>query len=349
MADRLTHFDQWITDGGPSAIVLKEYLEPAAGAGEVIFPPTFAPPEGKEDVGAGYIIDGEGEKSVCVLDTVGSQANRLEAVFQEERYRGLVPQIQIKVKERIVNLLEVGHRAADAVVRSTELAPALEKAFRASGVGDDAEALAKIAPTSLVFGAWDSRASQAKVPRVIDSTIRAFGVRKLKRAAQYFSALESEEVRDLLGGDGQNKALSAAGFLDAPSGETHGGVVVDGRIVRTTVVNLTAIRSLGASSAERETALRRYILGLTLLAACAPMDMFLRQGCLLIRSEEKTPESQLVYRDGRREPLKLTLDEAETFAREAAAAFGVGESRTVEFDQKRAANLLPEKKAKSKT
>lgn len=342
MTDALTRFDAWIRDGGPSALVLKEQLEPAGGRGEPIFPPTFAPPEGS-DVGAGYIIDGEGEKSVCLIDSVGSQANRLEPIFLKEAYRDLVPQIEIRVDGRVVNLLEAGHRAADAVVRSTELAPESEAAFRKCSEGD-AEPLAKLAPTSLVFGAWDSRATQAKVPRLVDSTIRAYGVRKLTRAAQYFSALESEEVERLMPGESA-ESLSAAGFLDAPSGQTHGGVIVEGQIVRTTLVNLTAARALGAGSAEREIALRRYVLGLTLVAALAPTDLFLRQGCVLVGAGGN-PTSVLVYRDGKREPTKLALADIESFARAAAAAFGVGKARAVDFDAKRAGGLLAKKTGK---
>src|SRR5262245_8056831 len=47
MSDVLSRFDTWVNEGGPSALVMKEYLEPAGGEGDVIFPPTFAPPEDK--------------------------------------------------------------------------------------------------------------------------------------------------------------------------------------------------------------------------------------------------------------------------------------------------------------
>jgi len=348
MSEQLSQFDAWINEGGPSALIIKEFLEPAAGPGEVIFPPTFAPPEDKRDEGAGYVIDGEGEKSVCLIDSVGSQANRLEPVFKTAKYRDLVPQMEIRVNERVVNLLDAGHRAADALVRSTELAPDLQNAFIECATGNGTS-LARLAPTSLVFGAWDSRGSQAKVPRLVDSTVRAFGVKKLSRAAQYFSALEKDEVEELLETDTQKqrKPLSKAGFLDAPSGRTHGGVIVTGDIVRITIVNLTALRALGAATAEERTALRRYILGLTLVAALAPMDLFLRQGCLLIRAEKKPLESRIVYRDGRREDFSAALGEIEAFARAAAVAFGVEQGRVVSFDPKAAKDVL-KKAAKTK-
>jgi CRISPR-associated protein Csb1 len=117
-------------------------------------------------------------------------------------------------------------------------------------------------------------------------------------------------------------------------------VIVEGEIVRTTIVNLTALRALGAETAEQESTLRRYILGLTLVAAFAPADLFLRQGCLLISARDKAPDTKLVYRDGRREPFVLAPDQMEQFAQSAAQAFVVGENRSVDFDSKVAKKLL---------
>ena len=50
--------------------------------------------------------------------------------------------------------------------------------------------MAKIAPTSLVFGVWDSRDTQAKLPRLVASTIRAFDVQTLTRSAQFNPATD---------------------------------------------------------------------------------------------------------------------------------------------------------------
>ena len=347
MNERLTRFDAWLQDGGPSALVLHEYLEPAGGPGDVIFPPTFAPPEGAKD-NPGYVIDGDGEQSVCLIDTVGSQSNRLEPLFKQDSYRKLVPQVTIEVGERKINLLDAGHRAADALVRSTALAAEFEQAFRDYDKGN-ALPLAKSAPTTLVFGAWDSRATQVKAPRLLHSTIRATNVRKLNRAAQYFCALEQEEIQNLLETDlqKQRKLLSKAGFLDSPSGLTHGGILVQGDILRTAILNLTALRALGAPSSEDQLAVRRYILGLALLALCAPIDLFLRQGCLLCQRQDRPPALELVHRNGRREPFALALADAEEFAQAAAETFGPGPDRTVKFDPKIAKEVL-KKAAKEK-
>ena len=342
----IAKFDGWISEGGPSAFVLKERLEPAGGDGDVIFPPTFAPPEGSNEL-PGYIIDGEGENSVCLLDSVGSQSNRLEPLFLQERYRDLVPQVEISVEGRKLNLLKLGHRAADAVARSTDLADDLHKAFEEYDNGDGT-LLARIAPTSIVFGAWDSRETYVKIPRLINSTIRAYKVQVLTRGAQYFAALENDEIETVMGVDirKEGKKLSKAGFRDAPSGRTHGGVRVQGRIERTTILNLTAIRALGAPT-EKQQALRRYILGLALVAAAAPVDLFLRQGCMLVQSLEEPPGGEVVYRDGRREPFSVTIEVAEGYAKAAATSLGVGQNRQAEFDKK-LAQAVYQKAAKQK-
>jgi CRISPR-associated protein Csb1 len=186
----LNKFDPWLMDGGPAALVIREYLMPVDGPDGVVFPATFAPSEDKKQFVGGYNIDTFADgKNVCLIDSVGSQANRLEPMFAEEKYAALVPQIVVKAGDKLVSLLEAGHRTADASVRCSSLQDELHSAFEAVLDGN-AEPLAKIAPTSLVFGVWDSRGTQAKLPRLVNSTIRAFDVRKLTRSAQYIPATE---------------------------------------------------------------------------------------------------------------------------------------------------------------
>ena len=70
----------------------------------VIFPATFA------DVG--YNIDGDlNGDNICLIDSVGSQANRIEPLFAEKNYAHLVPQVVIKAGEKSISILEAGHRA----------------------------------------------------------------------------------------------------------------------------------------------------------------------------------------------------------------------------------------------
>ena len=79
MDDLLTQFDHWLEDGGPAALVLRDYLVPVEGADGVLFPATFASGNGFE---GGYNIDEFPDgTSVCLIDSVGSQANRIEPLF----------------------------------------------------------------------------------------------------------------------------------------------------------------------------------------------------------------------------------------------------------------------------
>ena len=97
MSKTLNKLDQWLTREGPVALVLRENLIPVEGEDGVVFPPTFAAAEDKSKFPGGYNVDAAANGSnVCIIDTVGSQANRMEPVFAEPPYRDLIPQIVIK-------------------------------------------------------------------------------------------------------------------------------------------------------------------------------------------------------------------------------------------------------------
>ena len=351
MNERMTHFDLWLQDDGPAALVLREQLIPVEGEDGVIFPPTFAAGDGFE---GGYNIDQfPGGDNVCILDTVGSQANRIEPLFAGEGFRSLVPQITIEAGERRVSLLEAGHRAGDAIVRCTELQLELQTAFKSLLLGN-AIPLAKVAPTSLVFGVWDSRDTQAKAPRLIASSIRAFNVRRLSRSAQYEPAVDYvaeqllEEPGDLRTQDGRVKSkhpFAQRGFVHVPATGTHGGVIAVGGIRRDATLHLAALRMLrgkGDDQGDATLRLQRYLLGLTLIAMTHSSASYLRQGCNLVRKPGTSRDFEVVYNDGRREPATIP-DDVEKYARETAMAFGVTSlERTVKFDPERAKTDLVE-------
>lgn len=362
----LTRFDAWLKDGGPAALVTREHLVPVEGPDGVVFPATFAPSEDKKSFAGGYNIDVFPEdkevgraaaamlkaarlkptidlfpasKNVCLIDSVGSQANRIEPMFGKEPLAELVPQITVKAGGKVVNLLEAGHRAGDAIVRCSELQDTLRKAFQAVLKGD-AEPMAKVAPTSLVFGVWDSRDTQAKLPRLLASTIRAYDVAKLTRSAQYVPAIDyigTDEMDDPGNDKALQKAQSERGFAHVPASASHGGVIANGGIRRDATLSLSALRLLAAGKdVEKTHALRRYVLGLALVAFTARQESYLRQGCNLVPDIEKPAETNLVHGDGKREATAITADQALTYAKAAAKAFGVGESKEVAFDKKRA-------------
>lgn len=315
----LTHdmLNEWADNkDGPVALHLKQKLLPVEGEGGVIFPPTYA------DIG--YNIDelSDGTK-VVTIDSVGSQANRMEPIFKREPYASLVPQIEIELNvkesdgEKHIerrSLLDLAHRSADAVVYSCpELAPSITKAFRALKQRGDAGPLCRLAPTSIIFGVWDSRGGSAeKRPRLARSVIRAWEVEPLYAAAQFNSIWKAldEDQQNKLKKEAKDTKLSAKGFADAPatfrkvsqkadkemrefrdgvpnpSRRVLGGVVTKGRIERETAVNLVALRGISGATESETKDIRHYLLSLALIAATTDFDMYLREGCHLRFSGE---------------------------------------------------------------
>lgn len=331
MTQTLSHaaIDDWADDTrGPVALHLKQTLLPVEGEGGIIFPPTYA------DIG--YNIDdlADGTK-VATIDSVGAQANRMEPIFKAAPFVALVPQVNITYgNSRTVSILEAGHRLGDAIVRASDLKDEARAAFDLLLDNGDASAIARLAPTSLVFGVWDSRDTQAKLPRIVQSVIRAWDITPLRRSAQYnppidYAALDVFSADEKAKQEGDPKSpLAKRGFVHVPAGEAPGGIVARGPIERDVTVNLIALRRLDG---EQGQALRRYILGLALVAAAEPPEAFLRQGCLLTLDPAKAGEWVAVGRDGRRTPVALTPETALAYATTAAGAFGVGRDRTVEF------------------
>jgi CRISPR-associated protein Csb1 len=366
--------EKWLENDGPVALTIVEALEPAGGKDAPFFPPTFAPQELSEDnaeeTGTNEEENASGAKTkredrwsyvfdektgTCIVDTVGSQANRLEPMFKRDDLADLVPKFTVTIGSRSVNLLDAGHRAADAAVRFSDKWNELRQAFLAYRDKGDAQPLAKIAPTSLVFGVWDSRDTGTKIPRLVESTIRAHGVTPQRRSAQYFSvvmgsrgALEEgdtarQELESL-----SKKARSQYGLADNPAGSAPGGMIAK-EIRREAILNLVALRAIGAGQNREAThKLQRYILGLALVAFTAPVELYLRQGCLLVASENEPSKIQLVYRNGKREPIELTQKSALSYAKEAAREFVVvDEPITAVFNPMMVHDSIAQKKKKT--
>ena len=344
MTDRLDKLDEWLNEDGPAALTLREHLMPVDGEDGIIFPPTFAGELGEGKQGSTYVIDELRGGGSCLIDSVGSQANRIEPIFLREPYRSLVPQIVIRAGEQEVNLLQVGHRAADAAVRFSGLTAELDEAFEAWARKKDASKLAHIAPTSLVFGAWDSRRTQAKIPRAVTSVIRAYDVELLSRKSQYIPPLDYDGVvEDAIIKDDE-KAGGELGLGHVPAARSGGGIIARGGIRRDAVLNLAAIRALGASDAAERARLIRYILGLALVSISAPMDLDLRQGCILVRNPEKPSVAEVVRSDGKRDPARPDHQAFLKYAVEAAGRFEVAKGRTVDFDPKQVRAFYDDKR-----
>jgi CRISPR-associated protein Csb1 len=370
-------FEAWLTSTGPVALRLRQRLLPVDadenGRG-IIFPPTFA------DIG--YNIDtlADGTR-VATIDTVGSQANRLEPIFKStgknekgeelNSLASLVPQIEIvlhktgkkkgnkkqaeaqgegDVAEHIEkrSLLDLAHRSADAVVlASPTLAPEIAKSFESLRNHGDAAPLCAIAPTSLVFGVWDSRGgSGEKRPRLVRSLIRAWDVDVLHSAAQFNSVWKAldEDTKKELTAEEKKKGkleLSAVGLKDAPAtfrktdkisqfvggapnpeARVLGGVLAKGAIERDVTINLVALRGIRGKDDKETKEVQKYLLSLALLAATADLELFLREGCLLRYADEKD-EWKTVPRRGDPKPIERfpSLSQVEAYAQAAAVPF----------------------------
>ena len=375
MTETLSHdtINDWADKSqGPVALHLKQKLVPVEGEGGVIFPPTYA------DIG--YNIDtlADGTK-VALIDSVGSQANRMEPIFKHE-YSELVPQIEVELhaKEQDgekhverVSLLDLAHRSADAVIYSCpDLAPCIRKALFALKQHADAWPLCRLAPTSLVFGFWDSRGeSSEKHPRLVRSIIRAWDVQALHTAAQFNSVWKAlnETQQSALEKEVKEKKtkLSEKGFADAPAtfrktriaqyldgspnpeARVLGGVLASGPIERDVTINLVALRAIHGSGEEKTKEVRRYLLALTLIAATAEIDLFLREGCHLCYANEDRWNA--VPRRGEMKPIDLSSKDAQKimqdYAVEAAKPFSKEwpESLIYKFDLQEAKKLLAKK------
>jgi CRISPR-associated protein Csb1 len=319
---------------GPAAIVIRERLRPAAGQGTPVAPPTFAGRpsdyhyDGEDPQKWQAVLEAVAQKRVanrCTLDSIPSQANRMESHLK--RFEGkFIPKVTLTgVKQESLSLLDVGHRVADAALWSADNYQEFQQGLEAYVQGD-ALKLAKLAPTSLVFGYWDSRGTTGgKARRLVRSEIYAENVLKLTRKSQYWASVDPEASEDLKRAldeakakakdDREKDAGSQLGFRDAPASGL-GGVVVKGEILRLTILSLTGLRNLSARADGNEVSdatkqLRRYLFALMLAAASTSRAGWdLREGCLLV--QERNPKDgekegapitwTKVYHDGREEP-----------------------------------------------
>src|SRR5690606_17471973 len=203
MAEPLTLEDlERAVSGRAAAIRCRRTLAPAGGPGDKVFPPTYA--------GAKYALErrrvrrnGTEEVVDCVLlDSVQSQANRIEEALQNAVDRGVIQIPVIEVDFSVVDptgnredderqgrlldpigkvtSLQVPHRLADAILRDSLLNGV---PFRESEVGQaidtastrNATPLYQLCPTALVLGMWDSTGPKgglgAKFPRALVSEI----------------------------------------------------------------------------------------------------------------------------------------------------------------------------------
>lgn len=174
MAEKLTYTEMKATVETGAALRCRRRLQPAGGPGDKVFPPTY---EGGKYAEEQRVIDGT--RVPCVLlDSVQSQANRIEMAIRDTFYHGKgsacgVPVVTVDFSDaglpevREVTSLDAPHRLADAILRDSMLG---EVRFRAkpptpsseegkildTATIENATGLFGLCPTALVFGLWDS-------------------------------------------------------------------------------------------------------------------------------------------------------------------------------------------------
>lgn len=346
-------FDSWLKADGPVVFVAHIPMRSVSGPDNPVFPPSYPkpkkPPKGEEPSMYSMVAWKDG-KFCCDIDSLGSQANRMEETFKD-RYRNLVPQHTITAKTRIgstsVNLLDLGHRIADGYLRCTDFTEEAEKTMLAYRRGF-ADELARVAPTSIVFGFWDSRGTATKAERLVQSSIRAYDVVENRRSAQFFplgNCYDDDIIREELFGKLTTNVGQDIGVLDVPSTDRLGGVFVHGQICREIIVHLELVRRLRSADGNHRD-LQAYILGLALVAAASPQSPYLRQGCTLLPDRNNHRVQEVLHINGSADDYDLIgdLDSVIDFATAAAEKFGVSEPINSNADKKAAERWLKQKK-----
>ena len=280
------------------AITLTQALEPMEGWQVPVFPPTYPASDKsrghRHDTPYTLNVLKDGTKTVT-LDSVQSQANRMEASFHGE-LQDWVPQVRLKAGDRALWLTELPHRLADASIRASELGPEVHSAFEAYDAGDPLP-MAQLGPTALIYGAWDSRDTRINVPRSVRSEIHATDVDVFTRSAQFSGAFSREELGFT---EKEWRQGAEIGFAPTPSVDQHGGVLIHGQITQTATIHVGALRRLDSATPG----LGLYLLTLALGGLwIGGRDYTLRTGCWLVPKEP--PVLNSVMRDGQRASLAI--------------------------------------------
>ena len=160
--------------------------QPSGGPGDKVFPPTYE--GGKYATEDRIDPDTRAIRQCVLLDSVQSQANRMELALLESHRAGKValPLLvtrfdqQELLKKFTVTSLEAPHRVADALFRDSLLDGTIFRKSYKGAILDTADVrsatgLFGLCPTGLVFGLWDSTGPRgglgAKFQRAVVSEI----------------------------------------------------------------------------------------------------------------------------------------------------------------------------------
>lgn len=356
MSFKYTNLTEAVKSG--AAFRSRTRLQPAGGDGDKVFPPTY--------LGAKYATEerlvpgGKGEAQrvpSVVLDSVQSQANRLEEALQSAVDAGRIkrlPVIEVDFSDiELINpvgkvtSLQAPHRIADAILRDSEHDGV---PFRKSEIGkridgvsnQNATPLFELCPTALVFGVWDSTGPKgglgAKFARALVSEIVGYNATAGVKTGSRIDPLEIRAGAQIfVEKDGswrvakpnEKKTVSPAeknhGNIPPTIDANAGGVTIS-HAEQMTVISLPAFRRLrfplnGEYKSEYDDAARAVLLalGLAATALAAESGMDLRSRCLLWPTEALKWE--LLGKPGSKpETIELSADDAIKLYEEAVDA-----------------------------
>ena len=199
-----------IADTALVALTLRQPLASVESSDVPVAPPTYPPPRetNAHRFDTPYPVNETRDGvRVCELDSVPSQGNRMEAAFTGV-LADVVPHHVVRAGRFERDLTSLPHRIADAAIRATGLSERIREAFETFESGDAAP-MARLAPTSLVYGAWDSRDTRVRIPRAIAATIRAVDVSVLTAFVAVLGRVRSGSARARRRGSGRRPPQQA--------------------------------------------------------------------------------------------------------------------------------------------
>jgi len=212
------------------ALVGQIRLKPAQ---DHVRPATYAPEEGKDEsriVIEQRHVDGQVVETV-LLDSIPSQANRMEEVLYALREELGLPDVVVRFPDATFSQWQLPHRVYDAVIRDSELkgTPFFQTELgRKLAVGDP-QVLFNLAPNVLLLGGWNSHAQQevghvraARIERAVTAELVGLDPKPVYRTGSRLDPTGIpgdaplppgyEEVKQALGGGRAIRKLSELGL-----------------------------------------------------------------------------------------------------------------------------------------
>ncbi len=326
-----------------SALRCVNRLQPIGGQGDYVAPPTYLG-ENEKPTHVFEIRRINNENIQCVLlDSVQSQANRLEnALTNAMRTKNIkIPHVKVdftkaeSVKDiGIITSMDAPHRIFDAIIRDSMVG---KTKFLETDIGkkisvatiNNALSLFTNSPTTLIFGGWNSTGdiggNGPRFQRCIVSEIIGVNIAKSKKTSSRLDPLQIEKT-DIYASSKTNWSTKEISGIKKgkPSDIVHGnippsmvelGITMD-YALHTTVITLAGLRNLSFPDEEGKTDTNSNLVAWSTLASLALLAVSEqnKNGYSLRSRCDLTPEIpkmgfEIIHNDGTIETLESTHDD----------------------------------------